>query len=453
MREESFIYRDFTSWVAVDNAIMQKMKVSREPVKGTADWFPAEMKRRRYIFQVWREVCRAFNYQEYLTPFLEYAQLYRAKSGLDVGGVELTVFRDRGGRELALRPEMTPGVTRLVTRRYRSWPKPIRLFSIANFFRNEKPQRGRNREFWQLNYDLFGSSSYAADLEVCQIALEIMLAFNPPSGSFVLYFNHRQLLNVFLRQLKIKEEKAQREVLRFLDKWNKISPEERKREMRRLGLGELEQEKIIQWMQCPDLSTWLRQFPSLSRDKNYILLSALERDLTALGYGNWIKFQPSLIRGFDYYDGLIFEVFDLSPQNQRSLFGGGRYNALAEIFGHPPIPAVGAAPGDEPTYLFLESWNLWPQEKEGERLVYLPWLGGEFLTILKVARFLRQQGWRVETGLKKETLSAALRQGAKKGFPFVAICGEREIERRIVILRNLEKGREEELAVPVLGQS
>ncbi|HXW00588.1 MAG TPA: ATP phosphoribosyltransferase regulatory subunit, partial [Anaerolineae bacterium] len=164
-----------------------KRKLSNQPVKGASDWLPEEFAVRRYIFDTWRKINQQFGYEEYLTPIFESAEIYRAKSGEDIGGKELMVITDPAGRELAIRPEMTPSVTRMVTKFYRQAPKPLRLFSIANFWRNEKPQRGRNREFWQLNTDIFGSKAMAADLEILQLALQIMLAFNPPKGSFTLY--------------------------------------------------------------------------------------------------------------------------------------------------------------------------------------------------------------------------------------------------------------------------
>lgn len=156
---------------------------------------------RKYIFDTRRDVCIRFGYEEYLAPLVEDADIYRAKSGEDVGGAELTLINDRGGRDIAVRPEMTPSVTRMVTRRYTQLPKPVRYFSIANFYRNEKPQRGRNREFRQLNVDMFGSTSLYADIEILQLAVEVMLAFNPPEHSFQVFVNNRQLINDFLHDI------------------------------------------------------------------------------------------------------------------------------------------------------------------------------------------------------------------------------------------------------------
>lgn len=149
-------------------------KLTNNPIKGTSDWLPEEFAVRQYIFETWRKINRQFSYDEYLTPLLESADIYRAKSGEDVGGKELMVITDRAGRELAIRPEMTPSVTRMVSRFYKQATKPLRLFSIANFWRNENPQRGRNREFWQLNSDIFGSESVNADAEYQRRVLDFL---------------------------------------------------------------------------------------------------------------------------------------------------------------------------------------------------------------------------------------------------------------------------------------
>ena len=162
---------------------MKKVLSNQEP-KGTQDWSPEEFLLRKYIFDTWRRVCLRYGFEEYLTPLVESAEIYRAKSGEDVGGKELVTFTDLGGRELSIRPEMTPSVVRMLTKNYASSSKPIKYFSIANFMRNEKPQRGRNREFWQLNCDIFGSESFLADLEILQMALDLVLEFDPPQNSF-----------------------------------------------------------------------------------------------------------------------------------------------------------------------------------------------------------------------------------------------------------------------------
>ena len=170
-----------------------------QPYKGTEDLLFEDFQIQKYIFDIWRDTCLKFNYKEYITPVLENSRIYKAKSGAVKD--ELFTLKDRGDRDLALRPEMTPSVTRVVSSIYKEVSKPIRLFSIANFFRNEAPQKGRLREFWQLNYDIFGSESLDADGEIMSIAIEIMLAFKAPAGSFKLLFSNRILTSMLRRRI------------------------------------------------------------------------------------------------------------------------------------------------------------------------------------------------------------------------------------------------------------
>ncbi|MEK9201034.1 MAG: ATP phosphoribosyltransferase regulatory subunit, partial [Patescibacteria group bacterium] len=329
---------------------MSKQTLSNLPPKGTYDWLPPEFAVRKYIFDTWRKVCRSFGYEEYLTPLVESADIYRAKSGADIGGSELTTFMDRGDRELAIRPEMTPSVTRMVSRIYEATPKPIRLFSIANFYRNERPQRGRNREFWQLNCDIFGVESSLADLEILQLALEIMLSFSPPKGSFTLYINNRKLIDAVLPQTKNRTD-----IVRLLDKAEKLSPTDLSAQLDLLDLSSNQKDLLINFINSSSATQLIKNIPSLKSNPGYLECVELLSKLEALGYSDWVQFKPNVIRGFDYYDGMVFEVFDNNPKNLRSMFGGGRYNGLAGIFGGSSFPATGFAPGDETTKLFLES--------------------------------------------------------------------------------------------------
>ena len=242
---------------------------SNNPPKGTSDWFPDEFKVRKYIFDTWRKVCESFGYEEYLTPVFEKAEIYKAKSGEDIGGKELMTMTDKAGRELAIRPEMTPSVTRMVTRSYNSMQKPIRYFSIANFVRNEKPQRGRNREFWQLNADIFGSESLQADIEVLMLGLEIMLAFNPPERSFVLNINNRKLIDGVINELAGIDENIRTEVVRILDKFDKLDENEFKSRLLALGLVDSVVSKLELFMNSKTAEELMRNLPDLEPNDGY----------------------------------------------------------------------------------------------------------------------------------------------------------------------------------------
>ncbi len=425
--------------------------ISKQEPKGTKDWFPEEFKIRQYIFNTWRRVCKRYAYEEYLTPLVENAAIYRAKSGEDVGGQELLTFKDLGGRELSIRPEMTPSLSRMVSKIYSTEAKPIRYFSVANFMRNEKPQRGRNREFWQLNCDIFGCSALSADIELMQIALDIMLEFGAPKNSFQLALNSRALIDelmILISSDKLDSE-AKMQVIRTLDKWSKLSSEDLKKRLKETGLNEADIKIIESFMSATSLEDLIKKIPQLKSSQSYLDISHVITRLQDLGYGDNVVFRPDVIRGFDYYDGIVFEVFDLHPDNKRAMFGGGRYNGLAEIFGEKNFPAVGFAPGDETFKLFLESWDLLDVDAiTKEEISYLPLLDKDLaLESNKLASSLRSQGKSVLAGLELQKLGKALDFANKKKIDELIILGSSEFANGTYKIKDMKSGKEKVLSL------
>lgn len=422
-------------------------QLSNKPPKGMADWWPDEFAVRSYIFDTWRRINRQFGYEEYMTPILENAEIYRAKSGEDVGGKELMTMTDRGGREMAIRPEMTPSVTRMVTRYYKQAPKPMRLFSIANFIRNERPQRGRNREFWQLNSDIFGTESVNADTEILQLALEIMLAFEPPQGSFHLNINHRKLIDAVIGEVAAVPDEQRTQTVRTLDKFDKLPADKFATILDDLGLSEQTTRSLSRFMQCKTADQLITHFPQLENNAGYQEIKALMTALNENGYGDWVVFNPSIIRGFDYYDGMVFEIFDNHPDNNRALFGGGRYNGLGSIFGAADLPAVGFAPGDETLKLFLEAWELVPERPFAYTTLFFPLLDDALYTSgLGIVRQLRAAGLNVEQGIEKQSFRQAFKYADSKKFSHIILYGSNEAEKGIVALKDLQSGEQVELS-------
>ncbi|GIW58867.1 MAG: histidine--tRNA ligase [Candidatus Dojkabacteria bacterium] len=421
------------------------MKISNQPPKGFYDWDSQEFLIRKYIFDTWRNVCLKFGYDEYLTPLLEYSKIYKAKSGEDVGGKELIVIKDKANRELSIRPEMTPSVTRFVTKIYNDSNKPIRLFSIANFIRNEKPQKGRNREFWQLNFDVFGSSSFYVDSEIVQIAIEILRAFGAPNNSFKVRLNHRKLIeNILVDQIGIDASNLKL-VTRVLDKAQKIEAKELKNNLKNLNLNSKQINLILKFINAHTLTELKKDFKNLSDLEGFKELQNIISFLDSLGYGKFIEFSSSVIRGFDYYDGLVFEVFDTHPSNKRSLFGGGRYNGLASIFGYKDIPAVGCAPGDETTRIFLQNWNLLPNNNDIKK-IYVPMLEGvEANRAFLLAQELRNEGRIAVVGVDVQSISKALKFANKANFDYIAIYSSIEAQKNSYSLKDLRTGEQIEV--------
>lgn len=421
-------------------------KISNQEPKGTQDWFPEEFLLRKFIFYTWRKVCLRYGFEEYLTPLVENADIYRAKSGEDIGGKELITFEDLGGRELSIRPEMTPSVVRMLTKVYASSPKPIKYFSIANFMRNEKPQRGRKREFWQLNCDIFGSESILADLEILQLALDLVLEFDPPQDSFTLAINSRKLIEAILdlSGTNALSPENRISIVRVLDKWDKLDKDEISKRLKSNGLDKEAIEILERFMGSASLEEIVQELPVLKINPGLIEISKVLEGLDDLGYGDFVEFRPTVIRGFDYYDGLVFELMDNNPENNRAMFGGGRYNGLAEIFGEKNFPAVGFAPGDETFKLFLESWGLIDSIKLNlDEKYYLPLLDINLQVIVsKLAKEWRSRGFNVLAGFDEQKIAKALEFANKRNITKVIIVGQNEVKEGKYRIKDMTSGEE-----------
>ena len=422
--------------------------LSTNPPKWTFDRYPQEYQVRKYIFDTWRKVCIRFGYQEYLWPLVESAEIWKAKSWEDVGWSELTRITNREWEisDLALRPEMTPTVTRMVAKNYAQLAKPIRYFSIANFYRNERPQRWRNREFWQLNVDMFGADSIYADIEILTLAMSIMIEFNAPKWSWKLHLNNRFIIDWVLASLWITDE-IKREVTRLMDKREKLPQADIEAIFEEIWLNKDQISKIITYMNVKTLEELQNEFPNLKWSKGVEDTLKIMKTLDNLWYGEYVEFKSSLIRWFDYYDWMVFEMFDTNPENKRALFGWWRYNWLSKIFIKDDIPAVWFAPGDETTKLFLEWRGMLDsiiQQTNNEKL-YAPiideWLEND---VFNLSKTLRSQGKNIVTWLEVQKFGKAIQYADKQWFDAIVILWENEKKDWIYKIKNLKTWEETE---------
>lgn len=422
--------------------------LSTQPAKWTQDRYPQEFQIRKYIFDSWRKVCLKFWYQEYLWPLVENAEIRKAKSGEDVWWSELTMITNREWKisELALRPEMTPTVTRMVAKNYAQLAKPIRYFSIANFYRNERPQRGRNREFRQLNVDMFGSDSIYADVEILILAISLMLEFNPPKWSWKLNINNRFIIDSILSEIWLSGDIKQ-ETVRLMDKREKLPQEAISEILLEKWLNQTQVNMLVEYMNSSTIQDLIKKFPSIQDSKWIQQTNFIIQSLNNLWYSEYLEFKPSLIRWFDYYDGVVFEIFDTHPDNKRALFGGWRYNWLSKIFIKDDIPAVWFAPGDETTKLFLESRWLIDSilNKTQIEKIYIPVLEDSLQDeVFKLAMNFRNYWKNVITGLETQKMIKAIQYADKQDYKFIVIFGEEEKEKWIYKAKNLKTWKEKE---------
>jgi len=414
-------------------------KLSLEPYKGTRDFYPEDEFVQNYIFSVWRKVVESYGYLEYNASILEETDLYRAKTGDEIVNEQTYSFTDRGGRDVTIRPEMTPTVARMVAAKRKELSFPLRWYSIPNLFRYERPQRGRLREHWQLNCDIFGVDGIEADVEIISLAYDLMKAFGAKDENFKIRVNSRKFLNFFADNYLQVSPEEKHKIFKLIDRMNKMESgefEAQGREILKDKFAKLEE--VIKVQNPDDLPEDIKMTEGISDIIN--VLNLLRRN----GIGN-VVFDPSLMRGFDYYDGIVFEVYDLNPNNNRSLFGGGRYDNLVGIFGVEKVPGLGFGMGDVTIKDFLETYNLLPLYKPTVDLYIAPFDALFIEASNKLARELREQGLNVSVDLTDRQVSKKVKTADKEQIPFVVVIGQQEVDSGKFKVKSLKESKEVEV--------
>jgi histidyl-tRNA synthetase len=414
---------------------MLMSSLSSQPYKGTRDWYPDDKRVQNYIFKVWRETAESFGYEEYGAPMLEPIEVYAAKSGQELVNEQTYVFTDRGDRQVAIRPEMTPSISRMVAARRQEMAYPARLFSIANFMRYERPQRGREREFWQLNVDIFGIESILAEVETITYGATMLKKFGASDDMFVIRINNRKVIDTMMRDYLGLDEVSAHLMVKLFDRKSKITSEEfRDQAIEIFGQDAAPAglKKISELL----LARTIEDVPAeLLEHEAFGDVKELFKQLKKEGVTNAI-FDITLMRGLDYYTGTVFEFFDTDPENKRSLFGGGRYDGLVGLFGAEPISAVGMAPGYTTTELFLRSHKLLP-ELSSTTEAYMLVLSEEVRdNAAKLVSSLRDEGVKVEIDITGRKLDKQLKTALKKKIPFLIFVGHDEVEKKIYTFKD-----------------
>lgn len=418
--------------------------LSPQPYKGTRDYYPEDKRVQNYIFAKWRRAVERFGYEEYGAPLLEPLDVYMAKSGQELANEQTYTFTDRGGRIVAIRPEMTPSISRMVAAKRQELAYPARLYSIANFMRYERPQRGREREFWQLNADIFGVDGVAAEAEMLMLADAIMREFGAQPSDYVIKVNNRKLINFMMAQYLGLDGVQAQLMIKLFDRKNKISNEDFRDQATEI-FGDMAEEGVVK-VDALLAAESMADLPEEIRESNVVtevreLFTLLER----AGVKSAI-FDITLMRGLDYYTGTVFEVFDTHPENNRSLFGGGRYDGLVGLFGAEPISAVGMAPGGTMFENFLQVHKLLPSFGSSTRL-YIASMGDAQRVASKVARDLRVAGINVELDITNRKLDKQIKTADKKHIPYVLFIGDEEIQTSLYTFKDITSGQEQKLTL------
>lgn len=406
------------------------------PYRGTRDFLPAEMSVRTQVFQRLYEVIERYGYLRYDGPILEPVEIYEAKSSREIVEQQLYTLTDRGERRLALRPEMTPTVARIIAGNAGKLQLPVRWYSHPNCHRYERPQRGRVREHWQINVDVFGSTSPTCEIEIFELIHDMMAGLGAAPDMWVLRVSDRSLLNVILTTMVEVRADQIRDVSALIDRWEKYPQDRLGQEATELGLTEKQFDRLGQILNAgADL---LDELPADAREQSPLMrvLDSAARDL--------VTFDPMIVRGFDYYTSTVFEVFDTSPENRRSLFGGGRYANLVGLFCAAQIPGIGFGMGDVTLMDFLGTHGLLPAPRNEVDVAVIPVDPTLIQAARQVARELRRAGLRTSTPLESRRLSKELARADRSGARVAVIIGSDEWAADTVTIRNMVTGDQQQ---------
>lgn len=417
-----------------------------QSLPGFREFYPDALARRNHIFRLWRQTASTFGFAEYDAPVLEPLELYKTKSGDEIEA-QLFSFTDKGGREVALRPEMTPTVCRMVGARANALKRPIKWFSVAEYYRYERAQKGRERAFFQFNADIFGEPGPEAEIELIALLTQCMCAFGLTEQDFYVRLSDRNLWFYYLEALGLDEAKT-RAMLSAVDKFEKAGDDAFKAYEEQFGPLSAELKgKILGFLEIKTLAALEQVLAPVGGEKLAARLGDWRKvlgGLDAMGLARYVEVDLGVVRGLAYYTGFVFEAFDRKGE-LRAIAGGGRYNDLVAKLGGPDLPAVGFAIGDVTLGLLLEARGLMPTLVNASDIYCV--IGGE---AERRAAFgdihaLRAAGYRVDYPIREVAFGKQFKLASESGAKLALIYGADELAKGIVKVRNMSDRAEQEI--------
>jgi len=418
-----------------------------QALPGFRDFYPEELALRNYIFATWRDVARRYGFQEYDGPPLEPLELYTEKSGEEIVQ-QLYGFEDKGGRKVALRPEMTPTLARMVGAHAQALKKPIRWFSIPQLFRYERQQRGRLREHFQLNMDMIGEASALADAELIAAVIDIMRAFGFGPKDVQLRMSDRRVLRALLLGHGLTETQLPA-AYAAIDKSERDPKDVLAAKLGAAGIGKQETDAVFDVAGLKDLDAVGRALGKVKAEAVGVPLAEAVGALAAMGLGEFVAVDCTIVRGLAYYTGIVFELFD-TGKTLRAVCGGGRYDGLLKALGGVDLPALGFGMGDVVLGELLREHKS-RFEAPGQLDAFLVAVSGaDIAPVLKLAHELRDRGIAVEYGLRHAAIRKQLELAVARGAPRAVIIGPDERAADEVVVRDLKAGREDRVPMAKL---
>lgn len=427
-------------------------KLSLQPVRGTRDFYPEDMRRQTWLFNLWRETAQEYGFLEYDAPVLENLELYLRKAGEEITE-QLYNFDDKGGRPVALRPEMTPSLARMVLAKGRQLQLPLKWFSIPQCWRYERPSKGRNREHYQWNMDIWGVDGVTAEAELLAAATSFMKKVGLTAADVKIRVNSRKIISEVLAKSGVPDELFNQACV-ALDKFDKLTREELTAELLGAGLTQECSDSLLSTIDSVSDMTDPSALDAVLGEESEALtdLKELFKLATAYGYRDWLVPDLSVVRGLAYYTGVVFEAFDRKG-DFRAISGGGRYDKLLESFGGKSVPAVGFGFGDAVVVELLKERGMMPPDAgPGIDTVVFTQEWGLYAAAAEVASTLRAGGCSTELLLEPKKFGAGLKQADKVGAKHAVIIMGDEWERGEVVVKTMESGEQQTVpTTEVLG--
>ncbi|NVM18925.1 MAG: histidine--tRNA ligase [Candidatus Lokiarchaeota archaeon] len=433
-------------------------KLSTKPLRGMEDYYPPELRETNWIIDTIRDIADLYSFEEFESPTLEPIEIFAAKSSKELVNEQSFIVEKKKGEKLILIPELTPSLARIVTAKRQELKKPIRWFSVPTCYRYERPQKGRRREFKQINMDILGEDSLYADLEIFNIIVDIFSEFGATSEQFQIYFNNRRFIDSVCELiLQVPKEKIPL-IYKILDKADKMEDSEYEKYI----LDNFQDEIIIQGIyklkEANGLDDLLTRFEEVSNEfydsKGYKELTSFIQFLEDAKISEYCTFSPGVVRGLDYYTGVVYEVFDTGKENIRSVFGGGRYDDLLSLFSDEKITGTGFGMGVLMFSLFLKTYDLIPEEireKDYTDTIYISSISENVSGYaLELAQLIRAEDFPCIVDYRFSNLKNQLSKANELGVLIVLIVGPKEQEQNEVTVKNMRTEEQETIKIESL---
>jgi histidyl-tRNA synthetase len=430
-------------------------KLSTQPLRGMEDYYPSDLRETNWIIDTIRDVAELYSYEEFESPSLEPIEIFAAKSSDELVNEQSFIVEKKKGEKLILIPELTPSLARMITAKRQELKKPVRWMSVPTCYRYERPQKGRRREFKQINMDILGEDSLYADLEIFSIIVDIFSEFGATSEQFQIYYNNRRFIDSVCELiLQIPTEKIPI-VYKLLDKADKMEDSEYEKYV----LDSFQNEFIIQGIyklkEAKSLDELLNKFENIPdkfyESKGYKDITSFIQLLKGAEINEYCTFNSGVVRGLDYYTGIVYEVFDTGKENKRSIFGGGRYDDLLNLFSDEKITGTGFGMGVLMLSLFLKTYDLIPEEireKDYTDTIYISSINDKVSNYaLKLARIIRAEDFPCLVDYRFSNLKNQLSKANDLGVLIALIIGPKEMEQNKVTVKNMKTEEQETIEI------